>query len=82
MQKHQAKIYLAKLDKERGNLNKMLLKPPNSLDEEREIQKNILNSIASKPVDKLDEEREIQKSLAKTYQVGWPESEIRAAIQL
>ena len=81
-QTHQAKIYLAKLDKERGNLTKMLLKPPDSLDEEREIQKSMLKSIASKLVDKLDEEREIQTSLANKYQVGWPEKEIRAAIQL
>ena len=38
MQKHQASIYLVKLDKERWNLNKMFVKPPHKLDEEAGIQ--------------------------------------------
>ena len=38
IQKHQANIYLVKLDKERWNLNKMFAKPPHKLDEEAGIQ--------------------------------------------
>jgi hypothetical protein len=32
--------------------------------------------------EKLDEEAEMQQKLAKKCQVGWPESEIHAAIQV
>ena len=57
-----------------GELKQMFLKPPNSLDEEREIQQIGPKSVTSKLVYKLDEERAIQKKTSKKYQVGWPES--------
>ena len=38
--------------------------------------------VTSKPLDKLDGEAEMQENHAEKCQVGWPRSEIRAAIQV
>ena len=80
MQKHQAKIYLVKFDKERWNLNKMFLKPPHKLDEEAGIQK----CMPQNTFEKLDGKRGIQqksgqkvpswmdRKLEKGVKVRWP----------